>query len=395
MKVSKINTPLFIISTFFCLLIIMPCFATSLDIPISQVSPSTGGFVKTDGSYIVFQSKNSGPLIFVYNSDGELYEKLELSKETSSLDALATSDGRVYYSEYDSSEPFYSRNESVYEYSILKKERRMIYSTTGSQGLITRMAADGDYIVFRGGVNEEELILLSLSSGTTTKIFTSNNWIEGLAIDGDYIVWGCERTDGEAGREIHVYSISSGEDYIIPESKTEKTYGTVDISGDHVTWTMSLNEPSKEKENKNYRGMKGSEIMLTDLISDKTESIEKNIGYSKSFISGNNVIYLKKPSDNNEIEPSIVRIYNISDGSLYDLKSDVLSIDDFKGNLILWAGEPGLSFFATAIGEPDSALLPSKKTQTPSLNKSPVGIIVIISAAMLACLGYGLVRREK
>ena len=397
----------FITILFACIVIIVPCQAASPDIQISQQVPETiAGYISTDGTFILFQSEKMGPEILVYTAEGILSEKIPLSTETSKLDALAISGGRIYYSEYRSSEPAYWRNETVYEFSLTTGKKRTIYATTAPQQRITRIASDGDHVVLRTGSNEQFIILHTLSNNSNRLIFTSRDSIHDLDISGDHIVWGCERGDREPGREIHVYTISTGTDYIIPESKSDKTYGTVDISGNRVTWTMALHAPYWEEDGK-YHGMRGSDIRIIDLDTNITQSVEKNEGYSKSFISGKNVVYMKRPaSDSNEIVPATIRYYNVLTGTASDLKNHVLNIDDFKGDLVIWDGEPRLSFFATTLNgtlptdvsseiTQSTTPIPSVVPQKSSTPDSPVDPVVIVSALMCGVAGYALLKKSE
>jgi len=396
--------PVFLIAILIaCMVIIIPCEAASSDIRISQQVPETiAGRISTDGTFVIFQSDTLGPEISVYTADGILFEKIPLSTDTSKLESLELSEGRVFYSEYETSEPWYSRNQTVYTYTLSTKEKQRLFTipfVPNVQQTITRIVADGENIVLQNEGGGSRLILHTYSTKTDQIIFTSHDWIYDLAIDGDRIVWGCERTDKEPGREIHIYTISQGTDYIIPESKSDKTYGTVDISGNRVTWTMALHSPYWEVEGK-YHGMRGSDVRITDLDTGITKSVEKNEGYSKSFISGNNVVYMKRPpNDSNELVPATIRCYNILTETARDLKNNVLNIDDFKGDLVIWDGDPRLSFFVTSLSgnvpvatssasAPSVSEIPDTTPQNTTVPESPVDPMVIASALTAGVTGY-------
>ncbi|MCK9581301.1 MAG: hypothetical protein M0Q92_12760 [Methanoregula sp.] len=393
-----------------CIVIIIPCEAASSDIRISQQVPDTiSGRISTDGTFIIFQSDSLGPEIYVYSSDGILFEKIPLSTDTSELESLELSEGTIYYSEYDISEPWYSRNQTVYTYTLSTKERQKVFTipfVPNVQQKITRIVADGGNIVFQNEGGGNSLVLQTLPTKTPKVIFNSHDWIYDLAIDGDRIVWGCERTDKEPGREIHVYTIPTGTDYIIPESKSDRTYGTVDISGNKVTWTMALHAPYLEEDG-DYHGMRGSDIRITDLDTHITQSVEKNEGYSKSFISGNYIVYLKRPAnDSNEIVPATIRCYNILTETASDLKNNVLNIDDFKGDLLIWSGEPRLSFFATSLSgnvpvATSSVSAPgiSENRETMPQNSpnpaSPINPMIIASSLTIGIAGYFIFNKRR
>ena len=194
---------------FFCNLTIMPCLAESSDIRIPmQVSITDQAFAVVDDNLVAtYVARSGSPAIRVYNPDGTLYRSITLTNDTMDLESLGISDGRIYYTEYDTSEPWVSRTKTVYEFDLATREIRIIY-TAGFinyvQQRITKIVGDGDHVVLCEECGGYDLILHTLSTGTNQIIFTSRSMIQGLAIDNGRIVWGCERTDREPGREIHV-----------------------------------------------------------------------------------------------------------------------------------------------------------------------------------------------
>jgi len=399
MKLIKQVTLFFI--TIIILSFICPCLAASPDILL----PTGGSDMDWIDSHIdnnliaTYHSSSMPAEIMVYNVDGTLYQKIPLTNDMMDLDALEFSDGKIYFSEYNSSELIYLVEEVVYSYDLLSGAKDVIYEALPYQR-ITKIAADGDYVVMRGGTNDENLILHTISTGRESVIFTSDNWIEGVSIDGDHIVWGCERTDGEDGREIHVYKISSGEDYIIPESITEKTYGTVDISGDKVVWINALQEPTWE--NGEYQGMRGSEVMITDLSTGETYSIEQFGGYTQPHIAGDTVVFNKKAElDFNNSNTGTIRVYDTKTSTFGDnLGSDVAAVSDFDNELVIWFRSgprtDWVSSISGTIPTPVQADVqnPTSVQQNPT-TETPLDPVVITSAALLAVIGYGLVRKKR
>lgn len=395
-----------LIPVIFSLLISAPGTAASQDILLYQEgSMMDWADAHIDNNLIAaFVSSSSPPAIKIFYSNGSFYKLIPLSRETTRLDSLEISDGHVYYTEYDTTEPGYLRNETVFEFNLLNGEKRAIYTTDGPQHRITKIAADGDNIVLRGGSNDQVLILYNRSSKTSRNIFTSYSAIHGLTIDGDRILWGCERTDKEPGREIHVYTISTAKDSIIPESKSIRTWGYGDISGDRVVWNMAAGEPDTSL---GYPSLvnAGGDIRLTNLSTGKTQSIEILNTPETPFISVDTIVYLKKPEiDYNNSDTGTVRVYDISTGSFSDIASEVAGISDFDNGLVLWHKLKPMTFWVTPVSGKNTATGSSATTaetgiQVPAMQntsppKSPVGMIVIVLAVTVGIVVYIILKRK-
>ncbi|MDO9539897.1 MAG: hypothetical protein Q7J09_07850 [Methanocalculus sp.] len=373
----------------------MPCIAASSDIRI-PIAGSNKDWIDShiDNNLVATYVSSSVPAaIMVFNADGTLYQSIPLSNDQMDLDSLEFSDGRIYYSEYDSSEPSYSRTETVYEYDLATGDKRTIYNTTGPQQRVTNIAADGDHVVLRGGVNDQYLILHTLSTGTNQIIFGSGDMIYGLAIDGDRIMWGCERTDGEPGREIHVYTISTGEDDIIPESISIRTLGYGDISGDRVVWIKTAEEPDTSL---GYPSLTtaGGDIRLSDLSTGKTFSIEIINALSSTYISDDTVVYVKKPKvDYDNPDTGTIRVYDINTGTFSDYATEVAGVTDFDNGLVIWNRySPRSDWLTTLPGMVLASSSPAPaETATQASPANPFTVIVALTAGIA---GYVAIRRR-
>jgi hypothetical protein len=397
-----------LITVILSLLIPLPCIAGSSDILIikegSQMDWADAHI--DNGLVAAYVSSTRPPAIKVYHAEGRIVTEIPLSREVMKLDALEISDGRVYYSEYNPEEPGYMRNETVYEYDLATQEKRIIYTTSGPQQKITKIAASGDNVVLLGGSNNQVLILHTRSNGTSRQIFTSNNMIHGLAIDGDRILWGCERVDREPGREIHVYTISTGVDYIIPESKSVRTFGYGDISGDNVVWVMTAKEP--DSLNGVPVTVESYNIRLMDLISKKSSSIEisETAPMTDPHISKNIIAWVKKPEiDYNNSDTGTIRIYDIGTGTFSDLTSEVASISDFNNGIVLWHKLKPMSFRVTFLSgnvsvtsssttHTDASPERTDTTSTPA-PESPARAIIIVLAVLAGIVVHVTMKRKR
>lgn len=410
LSLNEMNESHFLIVMVFILLmvsILTPVSAASTDIKI----PTSGsvmypGFVVTDGHLIATAASGSTDLK-LYNTDGSFYKSVSVTNDQRQYDALTLSEGSLYYSLYDPAEPGYFRNETVYEYNLTTGEKRLIYVTDGPQQQVTKIVAYGDHVVMRGGVNDRKLILYTKSTGSVTTIFTSHDWIEGLAIDGDRIMWGCDRVDKEPGREIHVYTISKGTDYIIPESKSIKTWGYGDISGDRVVWDIATNDPNTSTGHPDLISA-GDTIQLTNLSTGKTTAIESIGAPDTPFISGDMIVYLKQPSvDYNNTDTGMIRTYNIRTGSFNEFGSKIAFITDVKGDLLIWGRFSPMSFFATTLNGTlptvTQATSVQSTTQIPGTAKqaattppgSPVDPVAIVPALATGVAGYAVMKKRQ
>jgi len=386
--------------------ILTPVSAASTDIKI----PTSGsvmypGFVVTDGHLIATAASGSTDLK-LYNTDGSFYKSVSVTNDQRQFDDLELFDGHLYFSLYDPAEPGYFRNETVYGYNLATGEKQLIYVTDGPQQRVTKIVADGDHVVMRGGVNDRKLILYTKSTGSVTTLFTSRDWIHGLAIDGNRIMWGCE-VDKGAGREIHVYTISTGTDYIIPESKSENTYGYGDISGDNVVWAMRAKDP--DYINGVPVGGVSYDMRLTNLVSGRTQSVDRSdtAPLTVPFISGDTIAYLKQPSvDYNNTDTGVIRTYNIRTGSFKEFGSKIAFITDVKGDLLIWGWFSPMSFFATTLNGTLPTVTPAtpvqSTTQIPGTVQqaattpgSPVDPVAIVSALATGVAGYAVMNRRR
>ena len=403
MKTTKTNVLQFLLIVTGIFAISTPCLAASSDILITKSgSELDWADAHMDNNIVAtYVSSSSPPSIKVYHADGSMYRSIPLTRDVMEIDSLEISDGRVYYAEYNPTEFGYWRNETVYEYDLGTDVKRVIYVTEGIQQRITRIAADGDHVVLRGGSNDQHLILHTLSTGTNQIIVTSRDSIHGLAIDGDRIMWGGSRIDREAGREIHVYSISSGRDYIIPESKSARTSGYGDISGDNVVWAMGSKDPDYIN-GVPVLGHSGYDIRLTNLTSGKTRSIDisDTAPIIDPFISGNTLAWLKAPNvDYNNSCRNVIRTYDIPTGKFTDIGSGICSLNGIDGDLLLrdqfWITSISGKIPVMTAPTTEPAVSPAAypKQQDPTPAESPVETVVIILAVTVGAIGYAIQKK--
>jgi len=391
---------------FFCTLTIMPCLAESSDIRIPMQTLLTANtYVCVDDNLVAtYVSGFSPPAIKVYDADGTLHKSIPLTNDTMDLESLGISDDRVFYTEYDTSELWASRTKIVYEFDMATEEKRIIYTASFINNVeprITKIVSDGKHAILCEECGGYDLILIDLSSGNHQVIFTSRDMIHALAIDGDRIMWGCERADREPGREIHVYTISTSEDYIIPESKSIGTWGYGDISGDLVVWSKTAEEPDISL---GYPSLTtaGGDIRLTDLTTGNTISLEILNAPSFPYISGDTVVYVKKPkTDYNNADTGTIRIYDIETGEFSDVASEVAGISDFDKGLILWHRYTPRSYWISSVSgtilthTQSGTQIPGAIPQNPSAQESPVGPITIVSALITGIAGYALLKKNR
>jgi len=408
---------------------LLPCCAASADILIQK----SGGLMSwtdahIDNNLVAAYVDTAIPSeIRIYTADGKMYATIPLTNSTSRLESLEISGSRVYYTEYDNAITWTDRKETVYEYNLDTQKKRVLY-TTGSIAdqlakngeeivknggqvngeRITKIVANGDHVVLRGGIDDRKLILLTLPTGSSQVIFSSRDWIHGLAIDGDRIMWGCERVDKKPGREIHVYTISTGNDYIIPESISEKTYGYGDLSGDNVVWATGAKEP-EYINGVPVLGNSGYNMQLTNLDSGRTQSIEQSdtAPITVPFISGDTIAWVKKPRvDYNNSDIGTIRTYNITTGTFGDFASDVDYISDFDTGVILWGRLHPVSFWVTPLSgkipEVTSSPLSQTASQSPaaiqkttSSQKSPVDPGLAVAVLAVGATGYIILKKRR
>ncbi|MFA5331999.1 MAG: hypothetical protein WC342_06440 [Methanoregula sp.] len=338
--------------------------------------------------------------------NGTLYKSVPLSNDDMDLECFRISDGRAYFTEHNRDDSSYRQTETVYQYTLATDERKVIY--TGSDGeRITKITASGDHVVLRGGTNERSLILHTLSTGSSQVIFTSRDWIVDVNIDGDHIMWGCYRGDKGPGREIHVFTISTKTDYIIPESKSVKTSGYGDISGDNVVWDMLAKDPTYV----NGIAVMGVsyDMKLTNLVSGRTQSIEQSdtAPATNPFISGDTIAWVKRPTlDYNNSDTGIIRTYNITTGTFSDLAANVSGISDFAHGVVLWSRMKPVSSWITPLSGkipdvtvttpmPSASLVTTTVPKSTPSQKSPVDPGLIIAVLAAGGTGYALLHRRR
>ncbi len=374
--------------------------AVSEDILILQEGSQRDLFsARIGGDYIATYVKTSSPNeIKIFSLKGEMIKTVQLSNKSSVATAIDIHDNHLYYVEQDKDIPRIERLDTLYQYNIISEERQIIYTAPQYYEHIKRITAEERIIVFElEGTQTSQLLVHNLITGETHAIYTKS-MVNDIATDGEYVIWGCGQPGNEILTEIHVYSISTGNTFIIPESRSELSYGSVDISGNYVTWFKALESPLWEN-GMLIHGRKGMEIMLTDLISGETVSLGTSRGYSRPFISGDNVLFLERPAPNEDggyedgWDNGKIIIYNIKTGKYSGLGSDVGSIQDIEGNAIIWSRYNPVSFWVTTFSEETENIM---NTPTPPQeNASPINPISIISAAMLAGLGYRLVKKKR
>lgn len=389
------------------LLISIPCGAASTDILIEK----SGTVMSWTDAHIdnnlvaTYVSTNSPPAVRVYFMNGTLYKSVPLSNDHVDLDSLSFSDGRVYFTEHHRDDATYWQNETVYQYTLATGERKVLYTTEGFGERVTKIAASGDHVVLLGG-NDNRVILYTLSTGESRTIFTARNSVYSFAIDGDRIMWGSERADKGSGREIHTYTISTGTDSIIPESKSEKTLGYGDISGENVVWVMLAKDP--DYINGVPVGGVSYDIRLTNLVSGRTQSIERSdtAPITNPFISGDTIAWVKKPNvDYNNSDIGTIRTYNITTGTFGNFAANVDAISDFDNGVVLWSRLEPVSFWVTPISgkipEVTTSTLSQTTPQVPTTvqkpttsQKSPVDPIMIISAIAAGAVGYTSLKKK-
>ena len=384
----------------------MPCIAESSDIRIPiQASISAQVYICLDDNLLAtyVDDNSSPPKIKVFYADSTLYRSIPLSNVTSEIESLQISDNRLYYTEYDKSITRTSRTKAVYKYDMATDEKIIIYTAgfyNNIESRITGIAADGDYVVLRENCGGDDLILHTLSTGTNQIIFRSKDMIHGLSIDGDRIMWGCERIDREPGREIHIYTISTSEDYIIPESKSIKTWGYGDISKDMVVWIQAAEEPDTSL---GYPSLTttGGDIRLTYLSTEKTNSVEIINAPSFPYISEDMIVYVKKPDiDYNNTDTGTIRTYDIRTGTFSDVGSDVAGINDFDNGLVVWHRYSPRADWLTSISGiiPTFTQIDTQNTndvpQSTPAQESPTHPVTIISALVTGIAGYTAISRR-
>jgi hypothetical protein len=220
-------------------------------------------------------------------------------------------------------------------------------------------------------------------------------------------MWGCERVDKGPGREIHVYTISTGSDSIIPESRSAKTLGYGDISGENVAWVMSAKDPDIN----DVPGGVSYDMKLTNIVSGKTESVERSdtAPVTVPFISGDTIAWVKKLNvdyNNYYSDTGIIRTYNITTGTFGDIAANVSGISDFDNGVVLWSRMEPVSFWVTPLSgkipevisptlSQTAPQVPTTVQKTTTSQKSPVDPVVIVSAFTAGVAGYAILHKRQ
>ena len=376
----------------------------SIRIPM-DASVMDSVFVLVDNDLIATYGGRSSPMaITVSRLDGSHYKSIPLTNEKMRLESMTISDGRVFYTEYDTSEPWYSRNQTVYAFDLTTEEKQILFTTPvvpNVQQKITRIVADGGHVALYKEGGGHSVILYTISTGSIQVIIRSYSGIHGLALDGNHLMWGCERTDREPGREIHVYTISSGEDWIIPESKSIKTWGYGDISGNRIVWDMATSDPDTSAGYPDLINA-GDTIYMTDTTTGKTVSIESVNAPARPFISGEKIVYIKKPEqDYDNPGNGVIRTFDIASGSFNEFGSEIAYIQGVRGNIIIWGRYNPMSFFATTL----DGTVPSPVTRetiradipvsNPTPAESPVGPLLVVSAITTGAIGFIIFNKRR
>lgn len=199
----------------------------------------------------------------------------------------------------------------------------------------------------------------------------------GLAIDGDRALFGCRRTDGGSGREIHIYSISGKEDHIIPESRSEGTWGYGDLSGDLVAWTKTDGPLSASATS--------AEIMVTDLADPSTTAVVHLDRIETPRIQGDTVYWVEKESgDSSE---GVIHAYDLQRGESTTLATGVTALCDVRNGYALWMSYSPNALWTTQLpGDAPVATQPATPPHTETAATPPQG-----SPHTLWLLGAGLV----
>lgn len=159
--------------------------------------------------------------------------------------------------------------------------------------------------------------------------------------------------------------------------------------------------------NGNYTGMRGSEIMLTDLVSGVTTSLEKMEGYSRPFISGESVVFVNEPEvDYDNPNTGTIRVYDIGTATFSDIASEVAGVTDFEGELVLWRRYSPRSDWLTAISgtiptaataknTPGVTEIPDSVAQNNSPQKNPIGLVALASVLIAGIVGFAILKKRK
>ncbi len=355
-----------------------PCTAGSGDVFIAPAgSISEISLAAFDGEYVAV-ARHTQQAIDVFTIGGEPFISIPLAGNTSHATTLAVSGGSVYW---------YETNGDLYRYDIATGTQSLLYRIDDAWGSrIVRIVADCDHLAWNEGQNGGTLKVHTLSTGNTDVILSSDQ-IYSLAIDGDRVLYGCKRTDGGAGREIHVHSIGAKEDSVIPESRSEGTWGYGDISGDLAVWTRT------NPEDEPFSVLSGADVMLTDPASASTVPVYHLDTIADACISDGTIVWVERES-NADMNGTLCA-YDIDTGVSRPLITGVYGLYDIREGYVLWLSKTPYAYQVTRIA-PDAPAA-TTPAQPGASDTPPESTPLATGAAVLALLvvGSGLAVRRR
>ncbi|MDN7025852.1 hypothetical protein FGU65_13340 [Methanoculleus sp. FWC-SCC1] len=379
------SVPVCLTIAFLLSLAAAPCTAGSGDVFIAPAgSISELSFAAFDGEYVAV-ARHTQQAIDVFTIDGEPFTSIPLAGNTSHATTLAVSNGSVYWYETN------DRHEygDLYRYDIAAGTQSLLYRIDDAWGSrIVRIVADCDHLAWDEGLNGGTLKVHTLSTGNTDVIL-SNDQIYSLAIDGDRVLFGCKRTDGGTGREIHVYSIGAKEDSVIPESRSEGTWGYGDISGDLAVWTRT--DPEEEP----FSVLSGADVMLTDPASASTVPVYHLDTIADACISDGTIVWVERES-NADMNGTLCA-YDIDTGVSRPLITGVYGLYDIREGYVLWSSKTPYAYQVTQIAPDAPAATTPAQPETAGTppRSTPLTPGTALLALLAAALGLAVRRRRR